>query len=247
MQNEKVNAEQVWKQLEDVLAPRLHFSVVDRAVYSHLVRHSRLDGKRRVRFSILSVARNLNLSHGPVRESVRRLIDQGVLRLVERTKAGHLVEPRLPEEIRAVRAGGIVSGVPLGRLGRPANLEKINFLKTRPLRQSIHARERGLCFYCLRRIPVRMKCLDHVIPRVHFGRNSYRNLVSCCMECNSSKKERSAADYLRWLYRQGRLTAIELNKGLRALNDLAAGKLRPALPNPGGSLSKTAGLGSRVA
>jgi hypothetical protein len=34
---------------------------------------------------------------------------------------------------------------------------------------------------------------------------------------------------LRWLYRQGRLTAIELNKGLRALNDLAAGKLRPVL------------------
>jgi HNH endonuclease len=84
------------------------------------------------------------------------------------------------------------------------------------------------------RIPVRMKCLDHVIPRVQFGRNSYRNLVSCCMECNSSKKERSAADYLRWLYRQGRVTAIELNKGLRALNDLAAGKLRPVLQDEKG-------------
>lgn len=47
--------------------------------------------------------------------------------------------------------------------------------------------------------------------------------------CNSAKKEHSAADYLRSLYRDGRLTATELNKRLRALNDLATGKLRPDL------------------
>ena len=233
MQNIKPNAELLWKQFDDVLAPGLHFSVVDRAVYSHLVRHSRIEGKRRVRFSILKVARNLYLSHGPVRESVRRLVEQGVLRLIERTKTGHLVEPRLPEEIRSLRGSAMASRFPLGRLGRPANLEKLDFLKTPALRQSIHDREGGKCFYCLRRIPVRMKCLDHVVPRVQFGRNSYRNLVSCCMECNSAKKERSAADYVRWHYRQGHLTSIELNKQLRALQDLAAGKLRPALSNPG--------------
>lgn len=231
MQNSKPNAELLWKQVDDLLAPRFHFSVVDRAVYSHLVRHSRIEGKRTVRFSILKVARNLGLSHGPVRESVRRLVEQGVFRLIERTKTGHLVEPRLPEEIRALRGSAMASRFPLGRLGRPANLEKLDFLKTPALRQSIHDREGGKCFYCLRRIPVRMKCLDHVVPRVQFGRNSYRNLVSCCMECNSAKKERSAADYLRSLYRDGRLTAIELNKQLRALNDLASGKLRPALPH----------------
>jgi HNH endonuclease len=237
-QNTKPNAELLWKQLDDVLAPHLHLSVVDRAVYFHLVRHSRLEGNRTVRFSILKVARNLYLSHGPVRESVRRLVEQGVLRLIERTKTGHLVEPRLPEEIRSLRGAAMASRLPLGRMGRPSNLEKLNFMKTRPLRQSIHAREGGKCFFCLRRIPVRMKCLDHVIPRVQFGRNSYRNLVSCCMECNSAKKEHSAADYLRSLYRDGRLTAIELNKRLRALNDLAAGKLRPMLPSQGDAGSK---------
>ena len=232
-QNTKPNAELLWKQLDDVLAPHLHLSVVDRAVYFHLIRHSRLEGNRTVRFSILKVARNLYLSHGPVRESVRRLVEMGVLRLIERTKTGHLVEPRLPEEIRSLRGAAIASRVPVGRFGRPSNLEKLNFMKTRQLRQSIHAREGGKCFYCLRRIPARMKCLDHVIPRVQFGRNSYRNLVSCCMECNSAKKEHSAADYLRSLYRDGRLTATELNKRLRALNDLATGKLRPELSNQG--------------
>jgi hypothetical protein len=62
------------------------------------------------------------------------------------------------------------------------------------------------------------------------GRNSYRNLVSSCLECNSQKGERPAADFLRRLYRERRLTAAKLAARLRALDDLASGKLRPSLP-----------------
>ena len=54
MKNKTLNVEQIWKQFEDSLAPRLGFSVVDRAVYSHLLRHSRLEGKGRLRFSMLA-------------------------------------------------------------------------------------------------------------------------------------------------------------------------------------------------
>jgi len=42
MKNKKPNAEHIWKQFEDLLVPRLRLSVIDRAVYSHLLRHSRL-------------------------------------------------------------------------------------------------------------------------------------------------------------------------------------------------------------
>jgi 5-methylcytosine-specific restriction endonuclease McrA len=66
------------------------------------------------------------------------------------------------------------------------------------------------------------------VPRARFGRNSYRNLVSCCIECNTLKGDMPAADFLRILYRKGRLTAAELDARLGALKDLAAGKLRPA-------------------
>src|SRR6266852_3970685 len=103
MKNKTLNVGQIWKQFEDSLAPRLGFSTVDRAVYSHLLRHSRLEGKVRLRFSILWLARDIRLSGGPVRETVRRLASQGVLRLVERSKAGHVVEVRLPDEIRGAR------------------------------------------------------------------------------------------------------------------------------------------------
>src|SRR6266480_2050509 len=52
MKIKKRNAELIWKQFEDLLVPRLRLSVIDRAVYSRLLRHSRMEGKLRLRFSI---------------------------------------------------------------------------------------------------------------------------------------------------------------------------------------------------
>jgi len=228
MPNKKLNVKLLWMQFEDVLAPRLGLTVWDRAVYSYLLRHSLVVGKLRLHFAVLSVARYLGLSNGPVRQAVRRLDELGALRLLERSKTGHLVEMRLPEQIRALRPGRNGASRDAGE--PPAStLEATDFLKTWALRKAIHDRERGACFYCLRRTPANVQCLDHVVPRARFGRNSYRNLVSSCMECNTRKGDRPAPDFLRTLYRQGRLTPAELDTRLRALKDLAAGKLRPSL------------------
>jgi 5-methylcytosine-specific restriction endonuclease McrA len=229
MLNKKLNAKLLWMQFEDVLAPRLGLTVWDRAVYSYLLRHSLVVGKLRLHFAVMSVARDLGLSNGPVRQAVRRLDELGALRLLERSKTGHLVEMRLPEQIRAVRPGK--NGASRAAEEPPAStLETTDFLKSWALRKTIHDRERGACFYCLRRTPANVQCLDHVVPRARFGRNSYRNLVSSCMECNTRKGDRPAPDFLRTLYRLGRLTPAELDGRLRVLKDLAAGKLRPLLP-----------------
>src|SRR5713226_175269 len=229
MLNKKLNPKLLWMQFEDVLAPRLGLTVKERAVYSYLLRHSLVVGKLRLQFAVMALARTLGLSIGPVRQAVRRFDELGALRVLERSKTGHLVEMRLPEKIRALRPGRNGASRDTGE-PPAATLETTDFLKTWALRKTIHDRERGACFYCLRRTPANVQCLDHVVPRVRFGRNSYRNLVSCCIECNSRKSERPARDFLRTLYRQGRLTAAELDGRLRALKDLAAGKLRPVLP-----------------
>src|SRR6266403_87149 len=237
MLNKKQNAKLLWMQFEDVLAPRLGPTVKERAVYSYLLRHSLVVGKLRLQFAVMSLARTLGLSIGAARQAVRRLDELGTLRVLERSKTGHLAEMRLPEKIRALRLAknGASVAVGVGTTGAAgespaATLETTDFLKTWALRKSIHDRERGACFYCLRRTPANVPCLDHVVPRVRFGRHSYRNLVSCCLECNSRKGDRPAEDFLRTLYRLGRLTPAELDVRLRALKDLAAGKLRPQLP-----------------
>lgn len=90
------------------------------------------------------------------------------------------------------------------------NLEETDFLESQELRQAIHAREGGRCFYCLHRVKPALRCIDHVVPQAEMGGNSYRNLVSSCMGCNAQKREQRAEDFLRWFYREGRLGEDEL-------------------------------------
>jgi len=238
MVNKKLNPKLLWVLFEDVLAPGLGLTIKDRAVYSYLLRHTLVVGKRRLHFAVTALARTLGMSAGRTRESVRRLDELGALHVLERGKTGHLAEMRLPEKVPAILSGGNGASSGRGLLSQrhdgavekhsAGSIETRDFWKTWVLRKAIHDRERGTCFYCLRRTLSNVRCLDHVVPRVRFGRNSYRNLVSCCIECNAGKCDRSAADFLRILYRKGRLTAAELDGRLLALKELAAGKLRPA-------------------
>jgi predicted DNA-binding transcriptional regulator len=241
MKHEKINALEVCKELEDVLAPRLKLSALERAVYSHLLRHSRLEGKLRLRFSIVWLANNMGVTSRRVRQAVRQLVDKGALRLIERSNIGHLVEVRSPCEVRTPRAERNGAGGQ-AKLPGEANLDEMDFLRTPALRQAIHAREAGLCFYCLRRTPGRAHCLDHVVPRVKSGCNSYRNLVSCCLDCNSRKKDLPAEDFLRRLFREGRLSAKDLTARLLAVQAIAAGKLRPQVFHGEDAGSERSGL-----
>ena len=163
--------------------------------------------------------------------TLRRLLDLRVLRLVERNQVGHVVVVRLPKEIRAIRPY-INAARGAARLPLAASIADADFFKNKALRRAIHSRERGLCFYCLRSLTVLVRTIDHVVPRAQSGRNTYRNLVSCCRDCNSKKGQTPAEDFLRSLYRQRRLTDAELTARLRALDALAAGKLPPLLPSP---------------
>jgi hypothetical protein len=140
----------------------------------------------------------------------------------------------VPDEIYAARfAASRVSdhARPADGKGLPdaARLEKVDFTQSKALRQAIHAREGGRCFYCSRRLAPTVRCVGHVVPRAQSGGNSYRNLVSCCLQCNSQKGEKPAEYFLRWLYRERRLTVAELTGRVRALEALASGKLRPAV------------------
>jgi 5-methylcytosine-specific restriction endonuclease McrA len=143
-------------------------------------------------------------------------LGQGRLALAEKGKWGHTIEVRLPGEVCAIRARKIAARETQPRPS-VANLnpEDADFLAARALRQAIHAREAGRCFYCRRRTTPATRCLDHVVPRACMGSNSYSNLVSSCVECNSKKGERRAQDFLRWLYRDGRLESSEI-KGAAA-------------------------------
>lgn len=225
MKIKKPSAERVWKQFED-LAPRLRLSSTDRIVYTHLFRHSRLEGELQLRFSIPWLARGTGICTNSVRWAVRRLIARGFLRLVERSKAGLVVEVRLPDQVPAVAAGPI-DPYPLYP-NRTDHFDELDYLKTPALRRAIHLREGGHCFFCLVPLTVSTRCIDHIIPLAELQDNSFRNLVSCCRKCNSHKSDLPAESHLRRLRDDGRLTATQYAARLRSLDALVAGKLRPS-------------------
>ena len=126
----EVDARSLWRQVEDVVVPQLRLGVIDHVVYVHLLRHSHLEGKRRLRFSIPWLARNINLSTCPTREAVRRLAACGVVRLVERTKQGHVAEVRLPQEVRGVRVRARAAARAREAARAPLGPREVDFMKT---------------------------------------------------------------------------------------------------------------------
>src|SRR5215475_8840171 len=153
MKTRKIDAVVVWKHIDDSLVPRLELNVIDRAVYSYLLRHSHLEGKRHLRFSMAWLARGIRVSDGAARPALRRLLDRGALRLLRRTKFGHEMEVLLPREIRGAVALRTPARPNLFRTGNRSQalpLDAIDFLQNQMLRRSIHTREGSRCFYCLR-------------------------------------------------------------------------------------------------
>jgi HNH endonuclease len=231
------NAALVWKQVDDFVVPKLRLNVIDRAVYSHLLRHTWLEGRHRICFSRAWLAKGLGVCRKTARSYMRRLVSRGAIRLLESNYEGNLVEVFLPEEIRARLPksqhrplhGKLPKPSPILRAAAPT-IDELDFFSTASLRSVIYARDRYACFYCRRRLKKGTQCLDHVVAQMHSGGNSYRNIVACCVECNARKAHTPAPDLLCRLFRERRLTAALLASRLRALESLTGGKLRPRLP-----------------
>jgi hypothetical protein len=225
---------QACRDVEDRLVHRMPLSLLERAIYYHLLRHSHLEGRRQFVISMARLGRTARVCSTAARFAVHCLAQKGALRVVAVSKLGHQLELRLPHQILTILTAG---GTP-----QPAkpDLDSLNFFEKRKLRWAIHRREGGRCFYCLRKLYVRTRMLDHVQPQAVLRRqrrgavrmHSYRNLVSCCPACNYSKLTLPAAVYLRKLYRTGHLDREEFSERLRALRLLARGKLRPTLDAP---------------
>ena len=67
---------------------------------------------------------------------------------------------------------------------RPQRAVKLN-------RRNIYARDGSRCQYCGRSFSTRELTLDHVLPRVQGGENSWTNLVCACVRCNARKGGRT--------------------------------------------------------
>jgi 5-methylcytosine-specific restriction endonuclease McrA len=106
----------------------------------------------------------------------------------------------------------------------PGNEESL----TDALRYAVFLRDGFACLYCL--APAEsgiVLSVDHVHPRALGGSNAPSNLLTCCLSCNSTKRDMSLAGWKLYLRERGLLTAtlsrrVKLHLALPV--DLVAGQ-----------------------
>ena len=145
---------------------------------------------------------------------------KGCLAIDERTRDGHVLKVVLPAEM----PGLLVSPEP-----ELVDVEQIDFFAERRYLQPLMERQQGRCFYCLRALTAESSALDHLIPQVAGGGNSYRNIVVACHECNARKQALVAEDYLRILYRDRVLGKSDLKERLEMVSQVAVGSIVPVV------------------
>lgn len=59
----------------------------------------------------------------------------------------------------------------------------------------------GTCHYCGRSINVLELTMDHVVPIVRGGRSTKSNVVPCCKDCNTNKRNLVPVEWQEYLDR----------------------------------------------
>ena len=220
MKRKPLDAAQIWADIEEHAGPALSLRPSERVVYFYLVRRTRLARRRKVLLSARILARGTGLSCPTARIAARRLVAKGLLRVTNCGLAGLRIEVFLPRE---------VPGCVVDRVSDGSRLDSLDFFYSNFRRSALYRREAGRCFYCLCRLRREHRVIDHVVPQTRGGANSYRNLVAACLQCNMAKSDLCAADLLRKLFRDGKLSAVELRSRLHQLKLLQRGQLKPIL------------------
>ena len=74
--------------------------------------------------------------------------------------------------------------------------------KARELRRSQWWKNRlatGKCHYCDLSFPVRELTMDHVVPIIRGGCSTRSNVVPCCKECNTNKRDLVPVEWQEYL------------------------------------------------
>lgn len=214
--------DQIYADVEDLLAPQLELDPWERTLYYHLLRHTRLKGVASGLFAVGPLSKALPVSDFKVREVLRSLHSKGCLRIEDRSRIGHLIFVLLPAEVGGVSRPAEVAS--------PAvDVETLDFFTGRLYLASLLARENHACFYCLRALSRETCELDHLVPQVEKVDNSYMNVVASCHNCNKSKGSTSAPGFLRARFRAGLLSEEELQDRLSSLEAIQSGGVVPEL------------------
>ena len=105
-----------------------------------------------------------------------------------------------PKQHTWIRLPAIEIAVP--KIIRLLSYDKFIKPEVRLTRRNLYSRDSNTCQFCGKRFSSSDLTLDHVVPRVQGGGNSWKNLVCACLRCNTKKGGRTPSQANMKLIRQ---------------------------------------------
>ena len=193
------------QEIVDDLQPLL--SPYEAAFYWYAFRHSianngnphvRLSGKALKRGCVrssYSTAVENTISEQKVREGFRGLEIIGAIRKEgEPNRDGTLYRVLIPDQIEACRKFR-AERTTVEPKPKIADAD-IDYYNVRENRIKVYERDAYKCRYCEKQLTRFTATLDHVRPVAEGGDNSFENLATACLGCNSRKHKRPLGDFL---------------------------------------------------
>lgn len=185
----------------DFLQPQL--TTYEAVLYWHLLRHSLLgNGTQHVRVSvrglrtgvaISSSGQSENFSYKVIQKSFVTMEEKGVIeKSGDTNRDGTIYRVRLPDEIPMCaeyrRSQQTVAPAPIDIKS------ELDYYNVQDNRIKVFERDDYKCHYCGKQLTRFSATLDHIQPVSKGGGNSYDNLVTSCLHCNSRRGNRPVMD-----------------------------------------------------
>ena len=169
------------------------------AVYWHLFRKAILGtGTQYTRASVRGMMEGVitsssgqsdGLSYGAVQKALQGLEDKAALsKAGDTNREGTLYKIHLPEEIPECQ-----DRMKQAQQAEPAQVDtkrELDFYNVRENRLKVFERDEYKCRYCEKQLTRFTATLDHLQPVSEGGDNSFDNLATACLHCNSQRGSR---------------------------------------------------------
>ena len=208
------------RNVEVHLFPKMECDPWERAMYYHLLAHTRLFNREQHLFGVNGLEHSTKMSSYKVRETIRSMDQKGCIQIVERNRNGHMIKALFPSEIDGLVVESEDEAITI-------NIEQEDFYKGRRYLDALRGRDSSRCIYCLKKVTAEKSVLDHIKSQARGGDNSYRNIAISCHECNSRKGEIEAIDFIRSLYRNDILTEAEFLERKDFIEKVTNGIIKP--------------------
>jgi len=137
-----------------------------------------------------------SISQSHIKETLSGLETLGVIRREgEPNRDGTLYRVLIPDEIPACREHR-ASRSAIADSPTTVDNSEIDYYNVRENRIKIYERDNYICHYCGKQLTQFTATLDHVHAVVKGGNNSFENLITACLLCNSRKNKRAVGDFL---------------------------------------------------